>query len=87
MARVVNLFSCSNNAYNLSRDNSSCWRKVILTEAFDEGLMVLRRLMGWDMIDMTYSRMMETKLGQQRWDGKELKNVPHFEDLPQWVSE
>ena len=43
--------------------------------------------MGWDMIDMTYSRMMATKEGTRRWDGKELKTVPRFEDLPQWVSQ
>lgn len=52
----------------------------------DEGLMLLRRLMGWDMIDMTYSRMMETTGGTHRWDGKELKTVPHFDELPQAVS-
>ncbi|CAM9865086.1 unnamed protein product, partial [Laminaria digitata] len=57
------------------------FRLVILTEAFDEGLMVLRRLLGWEMIDMTYSRMMETKSGSRRWDGKGLKDVPHFDDL------
>eukprot|EP00904_Undaria_pinnatifida_P006312 jgi/Undpi1/2810/HiC_scaffold_14.g06187.m1 len=59
------------------------FRLIILTEAFDEGLMVLRRLMGWEMIDMTYARMMETKAGSRRWDGKDLKNVPHFDDLSQ----
>ena len=48
--------------------------------------MVLRRLMGWEMIDMTYARMMETKAGSRRWDGKDLKNVPHFDDLSQEVS-
>lgn len=48
--------------------------------------MVLRRLMGWEMIDMTYERMMETKAGGKRWDGKELKDVPHWQDLPEWVS-
>ena len=61
--------------------------QVILTEAFDEGLMVLRRLMGWEMIDMTYSRMMETKAGSRRWDGKEMKNVPHFHELDPSVSD
>ncbi|CAM9764758.1 unnamed protein product, partial [Hapterophycus canaliculatus] len=61
------------------------FRLVLLTEEFDEGLMVLRRLMGWEMIDMTYERMMETKAGGKRWDGKVLKNVPHWEELPPWV--
>ncbi|CAN0435284.1 unnamed protein product, partial [Ectocarpus sp. 12 AP-2014] len=27
--------------------------KVLLTEEFDEGLMVLRRLLRWEMVDMT----------------------------------
>ncbi len=61
-------------------------KQVFLTERFDEGLMIMRRLLGWDMIDMTYSRMMETKAGARRWDGKELKNVPKWDDLPKWVS-
>ncbi|CBJ28709.1 Sulfotransferase [Ectocarpus siliculosus] len=63
------------------------FRLVLLTEAFDEGLMMMRRILGWEMIDMTYSRMMETKAGGARWDGKELKNVPHWEDLPTWVQD
>lgn len=61
--------------------------QVILLDQFDEGLMLLRRLMGWDMIDMTYSRMMETTGGTRRWDGKELKSVPHFDELSQAVRE
>lgn len=56
--------------------------KIILTEQFDEGLMVLRRLMGWEMIDMSYCAMLKTKEGASRYDGKPLVNVPHFEDLP-----
>lgn len=48
--------------------------------------MTLRHLMGWDMIDLTYSVMMETKKGTLRWDDKVLVDVPTFESLPQWVS-
>lgn len=59
---------------------------MILTEEFDEGLMVLRHLLGWDMIDLTYSVMMETKKGAVRWDDKGLVDVPTFDSLPQWVS-
>lgn len=55
--------------------------QVLLTERFDEGLMVMRRIFGWEMVDMTYRRMMETKAGARRWDGKDLKNVPKFEVL------
>eukprot|EP00903_Cladosiphon_okamuranus_P016251 g14989.t1 len=60
---------------------------VILTEEFDESLMVLRRLMGWEMIDLTYSIMMETKKGVLRWDNQALVDVPHFDSLPQWVQD
>lgn len=60
-------------------------KKVILAEEFDEGLVVLRDLMGWDMIDVTYSSMLKTQSGSQRWDGKELQNTPRFEDLPDSV--
>lgn len=59
---------------------------MILTEEFDAGLMTLRRLLGWDMIDVTYSVMMETKKGAVRWDNKPLVDVPRFDSLPQWVS-
>ena len=48
--------------------------------------MVLRRLMGWEMIDLTYSVMMETKKGVLRWDNQTLVDVPKFDSLPQWVS-
>lgn len=48
--------------------------------------MMLRRLMGWEMIDLTYSVMMETKKGVLRWDNQELVDVPHFASLPLWVS-
>ncbi len=60
--------------------------QVILTEDFDRGLMVLRRLMRWEMIDVTYTKMMETKKGAIRWDNEPLVDVPTFESLPQWVS-
>ncbi|CAN0014352.1 unnamed protein product [Ascophyllum nodosum] len=54
---------------------------VLLTEHFDEGLMVLRRQLGWDMIDVTYHAMLKTSAGEKRYDGKTLLNVPHYEDL------
>lgn len=60
---------------------------MILTEEFDEGLMVLRRLLGWDMIDMTYCSMYKTKKGATRYDGKPLVDVPRFEDLSKPVSD
>ena len=59
--------------------------QIILTEEFDEGMMVMRRLLGWEMIDMTYSSMYETKKGEKRFDGMTLVDVPHFDDLPQEV--
>lgn len=59
--------------------------KVVLTEKFDEGLMVMRRLMGWEMMDMTYTSMYKTVNGAHRFDGKPLVESPHFEDLPEHV--
>ncbi|CAM9324747.1 unnamed protein product [Pylaiella littoralis] len=58
---------------------------VILTEDFDEGLMVMRRLFGWSMIDMTYVTVLKTISGRKRYDGKKLVESPRFEDLPQHV--
>ncbi|CAM9489564.1 unnamed protein product [Scytosiphon promiscuus] len=55
---------------------------VILTERFDEGLMVLRRLLGWSMVDMTYVSVLKTADGAKRYDGKSLVKAPRFEDLP-----
>lgn len=59
--------------------------KILLTEKMDEGLMLLRRLLSWDLIDVTYTTMLKTEQGIRRWDGKALGDVPHFEDLPQPV--
>ena len=56
-------------------------RQIVLTEQFDEGLMVLRRLLGWDMIDMTYAKMKVSTEGYTRWDGKQLVARPSFDDL------
>ena len=59
---------------------------MILSERMDEGLMMLRRDLGWQMVDMTYSVLLETKAGERRgWDGRELKNRPRFSELPKQV--
>lgn len=60
-------------------------QKAVLTERFDEGLMVLRRLLGWEMVDMTYLSMYKTVTGSSRYDGKPLIESPHFDDLPEHV--
>lgn len=57
-------------------------RQIVLTERFDEGMMVLRRLLGWDMIDMTYAKMKVSSAGYVRGNGKKLVETPHFDDLP-----
>ncbi len=66
-------------------DSSPNSSKVLLTEQFDEGLMVLRRLLKWDMVDMTYLSMYKTVKGSKRYDGKELIDAPLFNDLPEHV--
>lgn len=55
--------------------------QVLLTERFDEGLALLQRMLQWDPIDMTYCKMLQTKKGEMRWDGKPLENVPKISDL------
>eukprot|EP00903_Cladosiphon_okamuranus_P017350 g15984.t1 len=60
---------------------------IILTEQFDEGLMVLRRLLGWDMVDMTYLTKNETVDGARRYGGVTLVTPPQFDDLPEDVQQ
>lgn len=54
---------------------------MLLTERFDEGLALLQKMLDWDPIDMTYCRMLQTKKGESRWDGKPLENVPRISEL------
>ncbi|CAN0110303.1 unnamed protein product [Discosporangium mesarthrocarpum] len=61
------------------------FKMVILTERFDEGLALLQRMLGWDPIDITYCKMLQTKKGERRWDGKPLENVPKASDLPETI--
>lgn len=60
--------------------------KVVLTERFDEGLALLQKMLKWDAIDITYCKMLQTKKGANRWDGKPLENVPKIDDLSMEVS-
>ncbi|CAN0081990.1 unnamed protein product, partial [Ectocarpus sp. 6 AP-2014] len=43
---------------------------VMLTERMDESLMILRSLLGWHMIDVTYASLNATRAGARRYDGK-----------------
>jgi len=45
--------------------------------------MILRRILGWSMMDMTYMKLNQTKAGLRRWDGKPLADPPSFDDLPE----
>ena len=56
--------------------------QILLTDRFDEGLMVLRRLMGWHMIDMTYMTLRITKIPTRRLVGSKFEERPHFDELP-----
>ncbi|CAM9555852.1 unnamed protein product, partial [Laminaria digitata] len=64
------------------RNQMPKFKMVLLTERFDEGLALLQRMLNWDPIDMTYCKMLQTKKGETRWDGKPLENVPKIADLP-----
>lgn len=61
----------------------------MLTERFDEGILLLRRLMGWHMIDVAYVPVNESKRSKSSWvarDGTEVRGRrPHFDDLPREV--
>lgn len=59
--------------------------QILLTERFDEGLLLLRHMLGWSLIDLTYFSLNKNKEGTRRWDGKLLAGEPHFDDLSQEV--
>ncbi|CAM9404641.1 unnamed protein product [Ascophyllum nodosum] len=59
--------------------------QVFLGEAFEEGLMVLRRLLGWHMIDVTYKNKLnisgKTKSFWVNDKGENVHTRPRFVDL------
>ncbi|CAM9357794.1 unnamed protein product [Ectocarpus fasciculatus] len=61
------------------------FKLVMLTERMDESLAILRRLLGWHMIDVTYASLNETRAGARRYDGKPLTDRPDFCDLSKEV--
>ncbi|CAN0338893.1 unnamed protein product [Pylaiella littoralis] len=70
------------------RDDLSDFAMILITEHFEEGLAIFMRMFNWRPIDMTYCRVIETKEGVARYDGKELTNVPKVGDLsPEVVTE
>ncbi|CAM9178607.1 unnamed protein product [Ectocarpus sp. 12 AP-2014] len=64
------------------RDDLQGFAMVLLTEHFEEGLAVFMRMFNWRPIDMSFCRVIETKEGVSRYDGKKLTNVPKTRDLP-----
>ena len=59
----------------------------MLTERLDEGLLVLRHMLHWHLIDLTYCDLNETKAGTKRWDGKPFVDRPAFDSLPEEARE
>lgn len=59
----------------------------MLTERFDQGLLLLRHMLQWSLVDLTYVSINKTKQGARRWDGKPLVDKPRFGDLPKEVIE
>lgn len=69
--------------------------QVMLSDRFDEGLMLLKILMGWDLIDMTYMPLNTNpdgtntgRLGTPKNNSKGITGGgkrPHFDELPQEV--
>ncbi|CAN0546323.1 unnamed protein product, partial [Ectocarpus sp. 12 AP-2014] len=58
---------------------------VLVTERFDESLMVMRSLLGWDLIDMTYVSVNRSS-GRKGKFGVSKERVP-FDELPKDVQE
>lgn len=60
----------------------------MLTERLDEGLCLLRHLLGWHLIDVTYTPANETGATKtsREVDGEKFFTRPHFDDLPQEVT-
>lgn len=59
----------------------------MLTERLDEGLLVLRHMLHWHLIDLTYRDLNETKAGTRRFDGKPFVDRPDFGSLPEKARE
>lgn len=58
--------------------------QVLLTEKFDESLMIMRHILGWHLIDMTYVYLNQTAGLKKR--GEVLKDRSPFDNLPSDVS-
>eukprot|EP00752_Nemacystus_decipiens_P001803 g1742.t1 len=54
---------------------------TMLTENVDEGLVLLGKVMGWDLIDLTYASLLEARDGATRWDDKPVTKAPRPKDL------
>ncbi|CAM9664893.1 unnamed protein product [Scytosiphon promiscuus] len=61
------------------------FKLILLTERFEEGLMVLRRLLGWHLIDMTFISV-NRSAGRQSKNGVLPERSP-FEKLPGDIQE
>ncbi|CAB1102036.1 unnamed protein product [Ectocarpus sp. CCAP 1310/34] len=61
------------------------FKLVLVTERFDESLMVMRSLLGWDLVDMTYVSVNRSS-GRKGKFGVSKERVP-FDHLPEDVQE
>jgi len=55
------ILRCRSPRY-LSEESPDAFTLVLLSERFDEGLLLLRRLLNWDMRDVTYLRLLDSNL-------------------------
>eukprot|EP00045_Choanoeca_perplexa_P014006 m.162483 g.162483 ORF g.162483 m.162483 type:complete len:1196 (+) comp16533_c0_seq1:148-3735(+) len=62
---------------------------MLLSERFEEGLVLLRRLFNWDPLDITYVRLLDSHstAGSRRWDGRRLDPTPRIPALPKAAQE
>lgn len=46
----------------LNQESPDVITLVLLSERFDEGLLLLRRILNWDLRDITYLRLLDSSL-------------------------
>ena len=75
-------FACA-NAPSSSCGHVDAYQVIVLMERFDEGLLLLKRLLGWDTVDLTYVKINDSHQGLLRrsWDGLTVTPSPKVSEL------
>ena len=56
---------------------------ILVSDRMDESLLVMRKLFNWDLLDITYMRILDSgsTQGVRRYDGKKIRKTPKKESL------